>query len=129
MHILLWLKMKSHDLEERPSWWQRLRHWRREEQQHKNNIESQLEPMSGGQQPEQFKTTKEGNESSEQSKPSKKDEQQSKASKSGDSKQPEQSNTVKEGKESPEQDKTSKKREQQSDTSKSGSRTTTRRAI
>ena len=126
MHILLWLKMKCHGLEQRPSWWQRLRHWRREEQQHKNNIESQLEPMSGGQQPDQFKTTKEGKEPSEQSKPGKKDEQQSNAR---DSKQPEQSNTVKKGKELPEQDKTSKKREQQSDTSKSGSRTTTRRAI
>ena len=77
----------------------------REEQQHKD---IRLEPMSRGQQPEQFKTTNEGNESSEQSKPSKKGESQSKASKSGDEKKTEQSNAVKEGKESPEQDKTSK---------------------
>ena len=110
-YILLWLKIKTQELE-RPSWWQfhqRWRHWRREKQQHKNNIELRLEPMSGGWQLKESKTINEGKELSEHDKPSMKGEQQSDTSKSEDGKQPEQSNTVKEEKESPEQDKTSKK--------------------
>ena len=112
MHILLWSKMKTQELE-RPYWWQffrRQRHWRREDQQHKNNIELQLE-QSGGQQPEESKSVIEGKELSEHDKPSMKGEQQSDTSESEDGKQPEQSNTVNEEKESPEQDKTSKKGE------------------
>ena len=87
----LWSKIKTQELE-RPSRWEFFRR-----QRHRR---LQLEPMSGRQQPEEFRTINEGKELSEHDKPS-----------SEDGKQPEQSNTVKEEKESPEQDKTSKKGE------------------